>query len=60
MSKKQRGENNPQAKITENQVLQIRKEYETGKYTYDDIAIKFGLKKDNIYRIITRKTWKHI
>jgi group I intron endonuclease len=60
MSKKQRGENNPQAKATEQQILQIRQEYETGKYTYKDIAIKFGLKKDNAYRIITRKIWRHI
>lgn len=60
MSEKQKGTNNPSAKITEQQVLQIRKDYADGGFSYKELVHKYGIEWDHIYRIVKRKIWKHI
>jgi len=54
------GEENSQAKLTEKQVLRIRKLYATGEYTQTAIATAYGVTSINVHFIIHRRTWKHI
>jgi hypothetical protein len=54
------GHKNPQAKLTELQVIEIRKLYKTGKWTQKKLGDKFKVSRVNIYYIINRKRWKHI
>lgn len=53
------GENNPRAKITESQVVQIREMYESG-WSSSKIAEKFGISKPTAWQVATRKTWQHV
>lgn len=55
-----RGEKHHNAKLTEEQVLEIRAKYATGKYTYEVLAQKYGILRPSIEKIINRKKWKHI
>ena len=53
------GEKNVRAKLTADQVREIRVEIEAGD-VYPSIAAKFGVSRDTICNIKTRKTWAHI
>lgn len=53
-----KGEMLPQAKLKEEEVLLIRKMY--GQYTQQELAGIFGVRQDNISRIVNRHYWKHI
>ena len=55
-----KGEKNGNAKITEKQVIKIRKKYRTGRHTQKDLAEMFGVTRVSISYIINRKTWKHL
>ncbi len=55
-----RGEENGSAKLTEEQVKQIRLRYATGMFSQPDLARQYGVDQATIWRIIHRKTWKHI
>lgn len=46
--------------LTEEQVIQIRKEYETGKYSRRELADKYEVSDSAIQAVIERKNWKHI
>lgn len=48
---------NGNAKLSKEQVEQIRSLYETGNFSYTDLAIRFFVDKTNIACIIKRKTW---
>lgn len=55
------GSQHSKAKITEYDVIEIRKECIIGKYgEIPRLAKKYNLFKTTIYCIIHRKTWKHI
>jgi len=54
-----RGEDNKTSKLTELDVLEIRKLHNQG-YSLNKIAKMFNVVKGNILFIIHRKTWKHI
>jgi len=54
------GERNPQSKLTEAQVRQIRELYKTGQYSSRELADMFGVTKSPIKQIIRRKTWRHV
>lgn len=56
----QRGENNGSAKLTEIEVLEIRRLYATGKYSQRQLGKIFGVSKTTIKEIVNRKKWKHI
>lgn len=47
------------AKLTENQVREIRRKYKAGT-RQSELAIRFGIKYVTINHIVCRRTWKHI
>lgn len=53
-----RGEENPDARLTDVDVRQIRKL--AGTMSQRKIAALFGVTKTSIYNILKRKTWRHI
>lgn len=55
-----KGENHPQAILTEEKVKDIRQKFATGQYKRKELAELFGVKKNTIEKIIARKLWKHI
>ena len=54
------GENNGNAKLTAEDVKQIIGLYRGGGYTYESLAKICDISKAQVYRIITRKSWKSI
>lgn len=57
---KQKGTRNHNAKLDEQQVKEIRAKYATGKYSYKQLGMEYGVHLDMIGRIVKRKNWKHI
>lgn len=55
----QNGSNHPMAKVTEADVILIRKRYDNGE-KISSLAESFGLKWGSIHSIVKRKNWKHI
>ena len=55
-----KGERNPTAKLTEGNVVDIRKLWKTGKYTQREIGQMFHVVRTTIGLIVTRKRWSHI
>lgn len=55
-----RGEFNPQAKLSEKEVLEIRSLYANGDISYSQLGSQFGVTLSCIGWIITRINWKHI
>lgn len=47
------------SKITEDDAIQIRKLYLSGKFQ-KDIADKFNISRPSVSNIINQKTWKHV
>lgn len=47
-------------KLKEEDVLQIRRLYDSGEYAMKDIADMFGVTGTNIRKIGKRQTWKHV
>lgn len=58
-SKINRGENNPNAKLSEEQVRQIKIEMKNGRKNID-IAKDYGVSVSHIYEIETGRNWSHI
>lgn len=58
-SRVSKGERNPQAKLTENEVRDIRKLYEDG-LTQAELTRRFGMSQTAIYAIVHRVNWKHL
>lgn len=54
------GSTNGQSKLTETDVLEIRKLYSQNNYSQTDLAIKYNLNSSTISNIVNRKRWKHI
>ena len=54
------GENNPNSKLTEKIVLEIRADWATGKYTQQQLAEKYDVSRSLIGLIVNRKIWTHI
>lgn len=48
------------SKLTQEQVLEIRKLYATGNYTQRQLADMFNVDQTLISQIVNRKIWKHI
>jgi len=48
------------SKLTNPDVLLIRKLYESGGYSQRSLASRFGVAKNAIKMIVNRKSWKHI
>ena len=54
------GTNNPHHKLTEDDVLRIRAEYDHNTETLQEIADRYGVTSVTIRNIGTRKTWQHL
>lgn len=55
-----RGEENNNAKLTREQVIEIRRRYAAGGILQKDLGIEYGVYKLTILNIVNRKTWKHL
>jgi len=58
--KAQRGEMNAGAKITAEDVSQIRQLWATGAVTQREIGERFGIKQSTVSCIVRRDTWTHV
>lgn len=54
------GEKHSMCKLSEAQVLEIRKKYIPWKYSTRKLAKEYNVSQVEIYRIIKRETWAHI
>lgn len=54
-----RGERHPMARLTEDQVLQMRAKRDEG-YTYQRLVEEFGVSKSTVANVVTRKKWRHL
>ena len=57
MSDRKQGDKHWRARLTWDQVNQMRKDYTTGQVGYGDLAIQYNFSRTAIARIITGKTW---
>lgn len=55
-----RGECHGMVKITENDVREIRRLYDSGAFRNVDLAKRYGISQTQAYRITHRKRWTHI
>ena len=55
-----RGEKNQRAKLTADQVREIRNRYAAGGTTYPRLAERFGVATCTIAEIIRREKWRHV
>lgn len=58
--KDQKGEKNPHHKLTEKDILEIRKLYKTKNYPQRKLGTIYNVAHQTIGAIITRKNWAHI
>jgi hypothetical protein len=56
----QKGQKNPSARLTESQVLEIRRLCETKAMAQSKVGEMFGVSRRSISEIYLRKTWKHL
>lgn len=55
-----RGENAGLAKLTEEQVRDIRRLYAAGGVTYKELARRYGVAKYAIQSVVKRLTWREV
>jgi len=55
-----RGTKNPSAKLTDDQVREIRKLYATSEYSQTELGKRFGVAQSIIYRIVRGDAWAHL
>lgn len=53
------GEDNGQAKLTESDVISIRRLRAKG-WKYREIAERFGVHQTTVLSVVTRECWKHV
>jgi hypothetical protein len=54
------GERNPRAKLTTEDVLELRRLYRLGGITQQELADRFGVKQITVSNIVLRRTWKRL
>jgi len=59
-NRRAKGENQGTHKLTNEQVIEIRKMYSTGKYTQEKLGNKFNVVHSTISYIVNNRLWKHI
>ena len=59
-SAKLRGTEQSQAKLTEAQVIEIRRKYKPFEYGLEQLAKDYGVAQSLIFRIVHRKNWRHV
>jgi len=58
--KRPKGERHWMAKLTNEQVLEIRAKYESDKPYLRQLGVQYGVSLQTIHRIVRRKNWDHI
>ena len=48
------------SKLEAEDVLKIREEYKTGDISIYDLALKYDVKRDTIFKVVNGKTWKKV
>jgi hypothetical protein len=56
----QKGADNGNVKLTEEQVLEIRRRHAAGGVTYRALGAEYGIGDTAISRIVRRKAWSHL
>lgn len=54
------GQRNAQSKLTDEQVIAIRRKYAAGGCSHRGLAAEFGMAHQTIRNILIRKIWKHL
>jgi DNA-binding transcriptional regulator LsrR (DeoR family) len=54
------GEKNPNSKLTEAEVQEIRNLYKTGSFTMIQLGEKFGMSRRSISAVVNKERWKHL
>jgi hypothetical protein len=54
------GEGNAHHILTDENVIEMRQLYATGRYTLKSLAERYRTTESNVSRIVNRKTWKHL
>jgi hypothetical protein len=57
---RQKGTDNGRAKLTEEQVIEIRRRYADGGVTQQELGDEFGIDRTKIGCIVNRKSWAHL
>ena len=57
LGKNNQGENNPRAKLKENDIIKIRKHYKIGYLTMTEIGCLFNISYFHVYDIVHRRSW---
>jgi hypothetical protein len=60
MSTKRQGERNAVAKLNDRKVRKMRELWETGIWPTRELAEMFDIKPVTAWRIVTRRSWRHI
>lgn len=47
-------------KLTESQVIEIRKSHESGEMNYSQLGREYGLHHSTVRAIVNRKAWRHV
>jgi len=55
-----RGTEHHGAKINDEQVMEIRRQYAAGEGSYRVIGLRFGINQSAVFKIVKRKHWKHV
>lgn len=54
------GEKNPAAKMTDEIVLKMRAEYQSGGISYSQLAAKYGFSLTGTFQAVVGQRWKHL
>lgn len=57
---KRRGESHGNAKLTEDDIREIRRLYSSGEHTQREIAARFNITRPNVGYIVRRIAWPHV
>lgn len=55
-----RGENNWNARLTTDQVTEMRRRYDAGEVSTNQLANEYGIHQSSAWAIVRHKTWTHI
>lgn len=55
-----RGEGNHKAKLTETDIIEIRRSYAAGEYTQTELGNAYRVGQDTISSIVRKETWRHL
>lgn len=53
------GTDNPNVKLNENKVLEIRRKYDTGEYSHEKLATEYLVTRACILKIVKGRNWKN-